>query len=469
MTINPQQSREELTRGVQILRGDPRVAIRKLSGPMIIAMLLMAMYQMADAIWVAGIGPDAMAAIGFVNPIYMIMVGLANGLGAGATSTVSRRIGAHDHGAANNAALHALILGTVIAAILTVPLIIFIDKIALILGAGPVADLSADYGRVIFGALIFFFFVQISYAILRAEGDTKRTMYAMGASAMMNIILDPIFIYMAGLGVVGAAIATVISIASVSAVICHWFWVKKDTYVKLRLKEFSFHPQIMRDILGVSLPASLEFFLMSIVAIIINGLLVTIAGTGAVAVYATGWRVVMFAIVPMVGIATSLVAVTGAAYGAGQYEKIRIAHRYAIQLGVAIGVVVSIITWFFAPQITGLFTYSAESSALEPDFILFFHTMIFFYPFTPMSMFSCSVFQGVGRGTTSLIINLFRNLIFIALFAWLFATVLDMKVLGVYLGIVAGNILAAVVGVVWAHLFISRLLRTAETAGQGSL
>jgi len=449
---------EDITRGVRILRGDPRVAIRSLSGPMIVAMLLMAIYQMADAIWVAGIGPDALAAIGFVTPVFMILIGLANGLGAGATSVVSRRIGARDRPGADNAALHAILLGMLVSATITVPLVLFIDEIALLLGAGPVAHLSAEYGRIVFGGLVFILFVQIAYAILRAEGDTKRTMYAMGASAVLNIVLDPVLIYGAGLGVTGAAWATVISIASVSVVVGYWFWGRRDTFVRLRVREFSFHPQTMRDILGVGLPAGLEFVLMSAVVIVNNALLVTVSGTDTVAIYASGWRVVMFAIVPLVGIGTSLVAVTGAAYGSREFDKIRVAHRYAIKLGVAIAGFVSVVTWLFAPQIAGLFTYSPESAALAPGFILFFHTMVFFYPFVPAAMFSCSVFQGVGRGVISLVINVFRNLVFIAVFASLFALVLGMGVFGVYLGIVAGNILGAVVGVVWAHLFISRLL-----------
>ncbi len=458
----PTQSRaafdEKITSGVSILRGDPKIAIRKLSGPMIIAMLMMAIYNLADAIWVAGLGSDALAAIGFVTPLFMAVIGLSNGLGAGATSVVARRIGARNKAGADSAAMHSIISAVAISLVLTPVLVLAIGPIVALFGAGAVVDLAVEYGSIVFFGTFFILFAQVSYAILRAEGDTRRTMYAMGASSLLNIVLDPILIYGAGLGVAGAALATVISMASVAVILLYWFLVKKDTYVSLYLHKFSFERRTTLDIFGVGLPASVEFLLMSVVVIVVNAMLVRISGTDAVAIYTSGWRIVMFAVVPLVGITTSLVSVVGAAYGALQYEKIRIAHLYAIRIGVVIAVIISILTWIFASQISGLFTYSAESAHLLPGFIIFFHTITLFYPFVPLSMMSSSVFQGTGHGLTSLLINLMRNLLFIVLFAYLLGIVLGFGVQGIWFGIVSGNILAGIVGFSWAYTFISRLI-----------
>jgi putative MATE family efflux protein len=455
---------EEVTRGVSILRGDPKTAIRKLSGPMIIAMLLMAVYNLADAIWVAGLGADALAGVGFIAPLFMILIGLSNGLGAGASSVVARRIGARDKPGADSAANHALVLAFGVSAVLMAILVLFLRPIVVMLGAGPVTDLAVEYGSIVFMGTIFFLAVHMTYAILRAEGDTKRTMYAMAASSILNLILDPILIYWAGLGVAGAAYATVISIASVMVVLVYWFFVKQDTYVSISLRAFSPDTRTFRAILGVGLPASLEYLLMSIVVIIINVILVSIAGTDAVAIYTSGWRIVMFAVVPLIGIATSVVSVAGAAYGAREYEKIRVVHRYATTIGVIIALTTSALTYLLAPQITAMFTYSPESAHLIPGFILFFQTMCLFYPFAPLGMFSSSVFQGTGRGLTSLVITILRNLVFIAVFAYLLGIVFGFGEPGVYLGIVAGNILGGSVGYLWARAFIGRLIR-AEGGG----
>ncbi|MDT8358534.1 MAG: MATE family efflux transporter [Methanomicrobiaceae archaeon] len=464
VTGEPEAFEEHITRGVSILRGDPRAAVRKLSGPMIVAMFLMAIYNLADAIWVAGLGPDALAAVGFVVPLFMILIGLSNGLGAGVTSVVSRRIGARDKAGADRAAVHSLLIVITAAVLLTVLFVPSIDVIVTLMGGESVSDLSAEYGSIVFLGTIFFLYVQCVYAILRAEGDTRRTMYAMAASSILNIVLDPILIYGAGLGVAGAALATVISVASVAGVLTYWFVGKKDTYVNLSFRDFRPEGRTIRDILGVGLPASFEFFLMSMVVIINNGILVTVAGTDAVAVFTSGWRIVMFAIVPLTGITTSLVSVAGAAYGAREYEKIRVALTYSLKIGVGLSLLTSALTYILAPQITTLFTYTPESASLAPAFILFFRTMCLFYPFVPFGMFSSSVFQGTGHGITSLVINLLRNLVFIAVFAYLLGIVFGLGEVGVYFGIVAGNILGTSAGYIWVNVFLSRL--TAASRGE---
>jgi len=451
---------KEVTRGVEILRGDPKAAVRKLSGPMIIAMLLMAVYNLADAIWVAGLGADALAGVGFVTPLFIILVGLSSGLGAGATSVIARRIGSRDKLGADNAAMHSVIISLAVSAVLMIPLVLFLRPILVLFGAGEVTGIAMEYGTIVFLGTVFFIVVQMAYAVLRAEGDTKRTMYAMAASAMLNVVLDPILIYGAGLGIAGAAWATVISITAVVLLLAYWFFIKRDTCVTRSFGEFSPDRRTFWDILGVGLPASIEFLLMSIETVIIIAMLVLISGTDAVAVYSSGWRIVMFAVVPLIGVSTSLVSVAGAAYGSREYEKIRVAFRYSLGIGVVITLITSLLTYLLAPQITSLFTYSAESAHLAPTFVLFFQTMCLFFPFAPLGMFSSSIFQGTGRGLTSLFINLLRNMVFIAVCAYILGIVLGFGEAGVYFGIVAGNILGGTIGYLWARAFISRLILT---------
>ena len=196
-------------------------------------------------------------------------------------------------------------------------------------------------------------------------------------------------------------------------------------------------------------------------AIFINMLLVITAGTDAVAVYTAGWRVVFFAIIPLVAIATSVISVAGAAFGARQYEKIRTAHSFSVMLGVGISLVISVITYIFAPQIALIFTYSADSAHLAPDIALFLATMCLFYPFVPPGIMSGSIFQATGKGITSLMITILRNLAFIALFAYLFGIVLGFGEHGVWWGIVAGDILGGTVAYLWARYYISRLIANA--------
>ena len=448
---------DDKTKGVSLITGDPRKAIIKLSGPMIISMLLMTLYNLVNAIWVAGLGGAALAAVGFVTPMYLILVGLSNGLGAGAASAIARYIGADNKKCANNATLHSLFITIGISIILTVLLIVFLKPILMLLGAGNTIDLAVQYGQVTFAGTILMLFTGVGYGILRAEGDAKRTMYAMIISSVMNMILDPILIYWAGWGISGAAWGTVISMGFVSVVLLYWFFVKKDTYVSFSIKDFMPDKKVAKDILGVGLPASAEFLIMSILAGIVNGLLVVVAGTDAVAVYSAGWRVVMMATMPIIAVGTSVITVAGVSYGARKYENVSIAHRYSIKLGLIIAAITSALTFVLAPYIAMVFAYTPQSASLAPTIAAFLQVMCFFYIFMPPGVMSSSTFQGVGKGMTSLILTALRNLVFIAIFAYIFAIFFGLGEYGVWWGIVAGDILGGVVAYVWARTYIRRL------------
>ena len=446
------------TIGIALLTGDPKKAIIRLSGPMIVAMLLMSTYNIVNAIWVAGLGSDALAAVGFITPLFLILVGLGVGIGAGVTSAIARRIGAGDREGANSTAVHALLITLILSVILTIPLCLLAEPLALLFGAGATAHLAAEYGTVVFAGTILILFSNIAYSILRAEGDSKRTMYVMCASSILNMILDPILIYQMGMGISGAAWGMVISLCLVCLVILYWFFVKKDTYIALSGRNFSFDRQKVRDILGVGLPASMEFFLMAIISIIINAMLVLVAGTDAVAVYTAGWRVVIFAIIPIAAIGTAVVSVAGAAYGARLFNKLPVIHTFSVTLGIVIAICTSLVTGLFSNQIALIFSYSPESIHLAPAIAAFLGIMCFFYPFVPPGIMSGALFQGVGKGVTSLGINVFRNLVFIALFAYLFGIAWGMGEHGVWIGLVVGDILGGTLGFIWARIYIHRLI-----------
>jgi putative MATE family efflux protein len=453
-----ERRKEGLTRGVILLTGDPKTAVRKLSGPMMAAMLLMSLYNLVNAIWVAGLGPDALAAVGFMTPLFMIFIGLGNGLGAGVSSAIARRIGAGSREGADNAAMNGLAISLVLSIVLTIPLILLAEPIAVLFGAGNVAPLAAEYGRVIFTGSIFILFTNIAYSILRGEGDTRRTMYAMAGSSVLNAVLDPFLIYGAGLGVAGAALATVISMGAVSGLLLYWFFRKKDTYISLSFREFSPDRSTVADILKVGLPASLEYLFMSILSIMVNLVLVMVAGTDAVAVYTSGWRLLMFAVIPELAISTTLVAIIGASFGARDFRKLQSAHAYAVRLGLIIAAAMTGFVFVFAPQIAYLFAYTEASASLAPDIAVFLRVASLVFLVIPLGLMSVAVFQGTGKGLTSLSLNILRNLAFEAVFIWLFAIVLSFGEIGVWFGIVLGNILGGSVAYIWARLYITKLV-----------
>ena len=213
---------QKTTTGMKALLGDPKKAIIKLAFPMMLGMSVQTLYNLVDTFWVSGLGVDALAAVGFVFPFFFLIIALSNGLGVGAGSAISRRLGSRDKRGADNVAVHTMILLLLMSVIFTVVLFTYAEQIFIVIGAGKTAAMATSYGQIIFGGSILLFFTNVANAILRSEGDTKRAMYAMILGSVLNIILDPIFIYYLGLGVSGAAWATVLSMGVTAIIMASW-------------------------------------------------------------------------------------------------------------------------------------------------------------------------------------------------------------------------------------------------------
>ncbi|MCK4651682.1 MAG: MATE family efflux transporter [Methanosarcinales archaeon] len=445
------------TAGVKTLFGDPRKAIIKLAIPMMVAMSVQTIYNIVDAFWVAGLGADALAAMGFVFPFFFVIMSLSNGLGIGGGAAISRRIGAKDKTGADNVAVHTIVMMVLLAAIFSVPFFLLARDIFVLMGASGTTELAVAYARIIFAGSIIIFFVNVASAILRSEGDAKRAMYVMVLGAGLNIVLDPIFIYTLGMGIEGAAWATLISLGVSSVIMSNWLFFRKNTYVVFKFSGFRFDWSIVRDISRVGLPASVQQLSMAITTLIITVLIVMVNSTDGVAVYSVGWRIATIAIAPLIGIATAVVTVTGAAFGKHSFKNVQIAHTYATKVGLVIEVIIAVATFVFAPHIAAIFTYTEGAAHIAPALTTFLRIISIFYPTVSLGMLSSSMFQGVGRGTDALVVTLLRTLVLTPIFAILFAFTLEMGLVGIWWGLVAGNVIGSVVAFIWARLYVSRL------------
>jgi len=458
---------EKQTEGVKTLLGEPKKAVIKLAVPMILAMLIQTIYNLADALWVSGLGADALASVGFVFPFFMMIMALGTGIGMGSGSAISRKIGAQDKTGADNVAAHSMILLIIIYVIFSIPAILFAEPLFKALGTGEVLNLTVSYAQVIFIGSLFIFFSNIANAILRGEGDAKRAMYALAFGSVLNIILDPIFIYNLNMGVAGAAWATILSFVFTSILLSNWLFFKKNTCVKFSFKRFHLKKHIIKDIFGVGVPASFSQLSMSLSMLIINFLIVFITGgnTDGVAIYSTGWRVAMIAVLPVMGIATAVISVSGAAYGAKAYEKVNIAHVYSVKIGFIFELIIAILIFIFAPQIAAVFSRAESASQLEAGLTLFLRVMSLYYPSISLGMLSSALFQGVGKGINAFIATLFRTLIFTMLFILVFAITLNGGLIGIWWGIVVANILSSIMVFVWARTYIKKLIQTILPVG----
>ncbi|WP_407424469.1 MATE family efflux transporter [Methanobrevibacter sp.] len=444
------------SKNIEMITGDPKKAIVKLAIPMMISMLLIMLYNIADSIWVAGLGGDALAAIGFITPLFMVLVGLGNGIGAGANSLIARNIGAKNPAQANNAALHAILLSVIVSIIFTILIEVFMVPILQFMGAGNTIEFAMSYSYIIFGFLFIFVYSGVASAIFRSEGDMRRATIAIAVTAIMNIILDPIFIYILDFGIAGAAWATVISATLSCLVMSYWIWGKKDLFLDLSPKNFSYSSQIMIDTLQVAIPSTLENVVFSILAIIVNSMLVLASGTTAVAVYTASMRIVQFTMIPLLGIGTAVLTVAGVAYGAHNYNNLKTAHSYSIKLGFAISIALGVVMFVFSSQLAGLFAYTEASAGLAPEIASAISVLSLFVLAIPHGIMSSMMFQGVGKGTYSFIITLLRSLLLESVFAYVFCFVFGWGVAGIYGGVVFGCFVGGTVGYIWAKFFIRK-------------
>ena len=456
-------SDKQMTKGVKILLGDPKKAILKLSLPMMLAMFLQALYNIADGIWVAGLGADQLAAVGLFFPFFIIIVALGAGIGVGGSSAISRRIGERNKEVADDTAAHTIVFAIGGALVISVAALPFTGRLFQSLsGNGDVGRMAAGYARILFAGAAVLVFSHIANAILRGEGAAKKAMYGMAVGSCLNIVLDPLFIYGFKLGVVGAAWATLVSIAVSALLFFYWLFFQKKTYLRITFRGFKPKMGILREILSVGFPSSLAQLSMSAAMIVLNVVVIQAGGTDGVAVFTSGWRIVMVGTIPLMGLATGVVAVTGAAFGAKNKEKLKTAFLYAIKIGVFIELSIGILVAVFAGPLSYLFSYSEEASRIQETLIVFLRITALFYPTVPLGMLTSAMFRGIGKGTRSLIVTILRTLILQVPICYLLGITFGFGLNGVWTGIVAANLLAVTVTFSWGKYTVEHVIDAAS-------
>ena len=446
------------SKSVDIMLGNPKKALISMSIPLIISLLISSLYNLIDAAWVSGLGADALAGVGFFTPVFMILVGFGNGLGAGASFAISKYVGEDNKSKANNASVHSILINIILSIIITILLWILLVPILNAMGVGQTVSYATDYGNLIVLGSIFIIFSNALYGIYRGEGDSTRPMYAMMLSAILNMVLDPIFIYTLNLGVKGAAIATLISSIFVILVLCYWFYVKKDTYLNPVMSNFSYKKDIAMDIIKVGIPASIQLLNNAFFAAVFSALLAFLSSTDSVAVYSTGWRIVVIGTTPILAIGTALISVVAANYGAKNYKNIQVAHRYAMKISIIIGFVVAVLTNVFAGNIASVFASSGSSVRILGELTSFLSWIVIYYPTMGVGVASTYVFQGVGKGLTAMFQTIMRETGFTIFFAVLLGVILGYGVWGAWMGIVLGEVVSNNITMVWADRYVKKLI-----------
>lgn len=329
-------------------------ALMALGIPIMIGMLINALYNLVDAYFVGGLGESPMGAISIVFPLGQVVVGLGLMFGNGAASYLSRLLGRGDKETANKVASTALYSSVLIGAIIIIFATIFLKPILYFLGAtDTIMPYALTYARIYIISCIFNVFNVTMNNIVSSEGAAKTTMCALLLGAVMNIGLDPIFIYVLNMGVAGAAIATAIS-QFISTLVYLSYALRKKSAFTFSVKEFCPTKQILAEILKIGVPTLTFQLLTSLSIALINRAAngygdAVIAGMGAVT------RVTSMGTLVVFGFLKGFQPIAGFSYGAQKFDRLREAIKTSILWSTTFCVIVGLVMILFSTQIISQF------------------------------------------------------------------------------------------------------------------
>jgi putative MATE family efflux protein len=414
------------------------------------------LYTIVDMIFIGRLGGDAIAAVAFNMPLFFLVLGLSFGVGSGVTASIARFIGAKDKVNADNTAEHAVALGLIISTILTTLGLIYGEDLLQRLGATEsVLPLSWDYLKVSLIGLPFMVFSTFFRSILSGEGDMKLPMAVAGLGTILNIILDPIFIFTLGYGVGGAAMASVISQLIVFLIFVYMLFVKEHAYIRFRMQDFSPSIFIIKDIIRVGLPASMSMIIMAFGQLVFNLILVRFS-TDAVAAYQVGGRMEMVIFLPIMAIASALTTLVGMFFGAKEIEKIKFIAKYGIIRSMMVTGVLSIILYIFAPFVVKIFTLDVDIQSIAVTYLRF---ICLIYPLIAIGMTVGRILQGLGKGLPMLVITSIRILALSAPLALYFIIVLNKPIEWVWYAMIISTIVSVAISLIWLKSAFKDLVR----------
>ena len=380
--MNEQKKKMELLGSAPISK-----ALLAMGVPTMIGMLVNALYNLADTYFVGGLGTDQMGAVTVAFPLGQVIVGLGLLFGNGAAAYLSRLLGRGDHETADKAASTAIYCSIVVGAIVILGSIIFLNPILKGIGAiNSVMPYATAYTRIYIIFSIFNVFNVTMNNIVSSEGSAKTAMCALMTGAILNVLLDPLFIYVLDFGVAGAAIATAIS-QIVSTIIYIIYILRKKSILSFHIKECCFSKEIMSEILKIGIPTLLFQLLTSLSISMINDAAKEF-GSSALAAMGPVTKIMSMGTLIVFGFLKGFQPIAGFSYGAKKIDRLQEAIKTSILWSTAFCVIFGLLASVFSKEIMSMFTeedwemIAIGSAALRANglsFILFgFYTVYSF-------------------------------------------------------------------------------------------
>ncbi|MBR4504338.1 MAG: hypothetical protein IKP20_05150 [Candidatus Methanomethylophilaceae archaeon] len=381
---------------LEVLLGDPRKAIDSMVIPLLVAMAVVEINQFVDTFWVAGLGNVSAEAVATVTPIYGLMMCAGLGIGVGATTTIAFQLGNGNRERANGLALNSLILGAIFAVASSIAVALLFDPALEFMGAADVRSESWGYMlplAILSPALLI---NSIMGGMLRGEGAAKKSTVMQMSAAIMNMAIDPILIYGLGLGVMGAGLSTAISALLSLAIGLRWY-AKGKTAVSLGNGSFRADASMMKEILGVGGPKTVQSMISNLTDFVHRIFLIVAGGTTAVMLYNYPWRYIGLVNLPGRAFENAMVPVCSAAYGKSDLEKMKAGYMYTFKIAFIVAIIAAAMLFIFAEPLMSLLTYEESMHQLLPKFVWTLRVAVFLIPFSALMGIGSSMLQSMKK------------------------------------------------------------------------
>ena len=440
---------------LELFKSNPKKALWNLSIPMMFGMSVQAIYMLIDTAFIGQwVGGEALAGLGLIFPPLFIIMGITFGLGSGATTVIATNIGKKDKENADNAANHIIYLGVFLSLLFIGLGYLFGDLIIKYQSDNSlIVKHASDYFYVMLTGTFFMIMSIFFRSILSGEGDNLLPMKVLGMGTLINLILDPPFIYY--FQIKGAALATVISQIIVFIIFTFMLIFKKKSYINIKPLNFQFNSKILIEILRLGIPASLSMLIMSIGLFIYNKILaMTSLPVETIAAYSTAHRIEHLFFIPIISIATSIVTLVGMYYGAKRIDLINQIIFYGLRMALSISCIFGI---FFYTSSMFIFPIFTDNMKIINIGVEYFKIFSFAIPFVTLTMICSRVMQGLGKGYPMFIITCLRVIVISCTLAYIFIIYLNKPLHFAWYAILISCVFSSLIAIIWM-LIIKRNL-----------
>ena len=368
---------------------DPKKVFWQFTRPLLILTLFEAGYSFVDIFWVSQMNSESFFAIGVAVPLVTLIINFGKAVGVGTNSIMSREIGNDDYIDSYNSILHGIAAGLILGLLIMLSTL-FLKYILIYMGATSSMDLSMQYLTPIFLCPFVFIFSNFFASTLQAEGNSKTPTQLLILTNVLNLILDPIFIFVLGWGVSGVSYATILSSGITAVYLLHWYMSGKSE-VPLNFEYFK--PGIVYDIFLVAIPNFLIDSLWCISMLFFNKILILQLGQIGVLLYSTASRIESILISPQKAFGRGLISVCGHLYGAHRIDELEDLYHYVLKKAILIAIISTVIFFFIRDYGFALFSVTG---APESVFYIALAAIVII-PFNEVSVMSGKMLDGMGK------------------------------------------------------------------------